>query len=95
MLAFRSLDPFRALRDLIAGDGTKNGLFRSEQRTVSTTQTTITDQLPSQAEKPLDRGKPHTSLVRTGGGYCHQPLGIDQHRDPRDAPRSSSAGSRG
>src|SRR6202023_105577 len=43
----------------------RNGLFRSEQRTVSETQTTITDQLPSQAEKPLDRGKPHTSRVRT------------------------------
>ena len=42
-----------------------SGLFRSEQRTVSETQTTITDQLPSQGEKPLDRGKPHTSRVRT------------------------------
>ena len=36
-LAFRSLDPFRALRELIAGDGTKNGLSRSEQRTGSKT----------------------------------------------------------
>src|SRR5439155_22637710 len=38
-LAFRSLDPFRALREPhIAGDGTKNRLSRSEQRTVSKTQ---------------------------------------------------------
>ena len=33
-LAFRSLDPLRALREKrIAGDGTKNGLSSSEQRT--------------------------------------------------------------
>jgi len=35
------------------------------ERTVSETQTIITDQLPNPGEKPLDRGKPHTSHVRT------------------------------
>src|SRR5712664_3766458 len=39
-LAFRSLDPFRALQEPDRGDGTKNGLSRSEQRTVSKTQKT-------------------------------------------------------
>src|ERR1700730_2496939 len=34
----RCLTPSARSGDLIAGDGTKNGLFRSEQKTVSTTQ---------------------------------------------------------
>src|SRR5260370_23199051 len=41
-LAFRSLDPFRALRELIAGDGTENVLSRSAQRTHSKAPTNST-----------------------------------------------------
>src|ERR1700730_8897593 len=70
---FGPLTPSARAGNLIAGDGTKNGLFRSEQRTVSETQTTITDQLPSQGEKPLNRGKPHTSQVRTRLGRPDPP----------------------
>jgi hypothetical protein len=35
------LTPSARCANLIAGDGMKNGLFRSEQTTVSKTQTTI------------------------------------------------------
>src|ERR1700737_422030 len=46
-LAFRSLDPFRALRKPDRRRRMKNGLSRSEQRTVSKTQ-----------KQPLDRKNP-------------------------------------
>src|ERR1700722_14160722 len=46
-LAFRSLDPFRALREPDRRRRDEERPFRSEQRTVSETQTTITDQLPT------------------------------------------------
>ena len=55
---FGPLTPSARSGNLIAGDGTKNGLSRSEQRTPSKTQTTISDQLPSHGEKPLDRKSP-------------------------------------
>src|SRR5580700_5893656 len=63
MLAFRSLDPVRALREPDRRRRDEERHSRSAQRTGSETQTTITDQLPSQAQKPLDRGKPHASHV--------------------------------
>ena len=58
MLAFRPLTPSARSGNLIAGDGTKNGLFRSEQRTVSKTQTTISDQTANREGKALDRKSP-------------------------------------
>src|ERR1700731_4329513 len=42
--------------DLIAGDGTKNGLSRSEQKTVSTTQNNrLTGKAPYKSAANLDR----------------------------------------
>ena len=38
---FGPLTPSARSANLIAGDGAKNGLSRSEQKTVSTTQTTV------------------------------------------------------
>src|SRR5947208_15342995 len=58
MLAFRPLTPSARSGNLIAGDGTKNGLFRSEQRTVSKTQTTISDQTANSEGKALNRKSP-------------------------------------
>src|SRR6266436_937481 len=59
-LAFRSpLTPSARSGNLIAGDGTKNGLSRSEQRTVSKPKRTISGStaLP-RGKKALDRKSP-------------------------------------
>jgi len=53
----------------------------SEQRTVSETQTTITDQLPSQGEKPLDRGKP-IQVTCSGLGRVAREAPTPAARDP-------------
>src|SRR5438105_13430698 len=57
-LAFRSLDPSARSGNLIAGDGTKNGLSRSEQRTVSKPRGQSADPLLTPGPKPLDRESP-------------------------------------
>src|SRR6266436_3964394 len=59
-LAFRSpLTPSARSGNLIAGDGTKNGLSRSEQRTVSKPKRTISGSTAQpRGEKPLDRKSP-------------------------------------
>ena len=62
LLAFRSIDPFRALREPDRRRRDEERPFRSEQRTVSETQTTITDQLPSHGGKsPLTGKAPYKS----------------------------------
>src|SRR5437868_9262714 len=51
---FGPLTPSARSANLIPGDGTKNGLSRSEQKTVSTTQNNrLTGKAPSKFESPL------------------------------------------
>jgi hypothetical protein len=57
-LAFRSLDPFRALREPDRRRRDEERLFRSEQRTISKTQRTISGSTAQPGEKPLDRKSP-------------------------------------
>src|SRR5437763_12100602 len=73
MLAFRPLTPSARSGNLIAGDGTKNGLFRSEQRTVSKTQTTISDQTANREGKALDRKSPIQVRCEPQSAPCHRP----------------------
>src|SRR6202022_4241244 len=65
-LAFRSLDPFRALRKPDRRRRMKNGLSRSEQRTVSKTQ-----------KQPLDRKNPIQVICEPD--FLDQ--GADRHPD--------------
>src|SRR6266404_1151576 len=62
-LAFRSpLTPSARSGNLIAGDGTKNGLSRSEQRTVSKPKRTISGSIAQpRGEKPLTGKAPYKS----------------------------------
>ena len=58
-LAFRSpLTPSARSGNLIAGDGMKNSLSRSEQRTVSNPKNNQRINCPPRGEKPLDRKSP-------------------------------------
>src|SRR5271170_4961775 len=58
LLAFRSLDPFRALREPDRRRRDEERPSRSEQRTLSKTRTTISDQMPAAGKSPLTRESP-------------------------------------
>src|ERR1700746_1997925 len=58
---FGPLTPSARSTNLIAGDGTKNGLSRSEQRTVSKPRGQSADPLLSPAQSPLTGKAPYKS----------------------------------
>src|SRR5712671_6245269 len=91
-LAFRSpLTPSARSGNLIAGDGTKNGLSRSEQRTVSKPKRTISGSTAQpRGEKPLDRKSPIQVCrepVRAGGCRSSLSRRPGTHLDVRGADR--------
>src|SRR6202521_6378384 len=81
MLAFRSLDPFRALREPDRRRRDEERLSRSEQRTLSKTKTTpLTGKAPYRFEsRPLDR--------RVGCEPDPEPFRHTSRKGPGDHPR--------
>ena len=80
-LAFRSLDPFRALREPDRRRRDEERPFPLRTKNSQQNPTTISDQLPIHGEKPLDRKSPiqvriclppAVSLVRTRLRDCRQ-----------------------
>jgi hypothetical protein len=82
VLPFRSLDPFRALRE--PDHGTKNGLSRSEQKTVSKTQNNhLTGKAPYKFESALLQQRVYELSVperRTLNDKCRGAIVIITHR---------------
>src|ERR1700726_5006569 len=89
--------------DLIAGDGTKNGLSRSEQKTLSTTQNNrLTGKAPYKSTanvtscpnlrpwRPLPRGREHQALFVRLGSRRSEPGGrTSENRSCEQPPRSA------
>src|SRR6266436_4947851 len=76
-LAFRSpLTPSARSGNLIAGDGTKNGLSRSEQRTVSEPKRTISGSTAQpRGKSPLTGKAPYKSVANPTFGRRPAPHG--------------------
>src|SRR6201993_562884 len=70
---FGPLTPSARSRDLIAGDGTKNGLSRSEQKTLSTTQNNrLTEKAPYKSSANPIRGPEFPKAWRVAGVPSHE-----------------------
>src|SRR5580693_651028 len=91
MLAFRSLDPFRALREPDRRRRDEERLSRSEQRTLSKTQNNhLTGKAPYKFESALLQRGVRCELDPTGSATCllratrpfHAGVDVD-HRKPR------------